>query len=108
MHDFPDKQLGKVVPYGVYDIAADAGCVSVGIDHDTAEFAVNAIQRWYDKMGRERYPTKPACRSDANSTPMPMPRASRSLTQKWPLSTSPVIPSTPSGTTPSHQDHPNP
>src|SRR5664280_1147722 len=57
MHDFPDKQLGKVVPYGVYDIAADAGCVSVGIDHDTAEFAVNAIQRWYDKMGRERYPT---------------------------------------------------
>ena len=57
MRDFPDKQLGKVVPYGVYDIAADAGCVSVGIDHDTAEFAVNAIQRWYDKMGRERYPT---------------------------------------------------
>src|SRR5664279_2598985 len=57
MHDFPDKQLGKVVPHGVYDIAADAGCVSVGIDHDTAEFSVNAIQRWYDRMGRERYPT---------------------------------------------------
>jgi hypothetical protein len=56
MHDFADKQLGKVVPYGVYDIVADAGCVSVGIDHDTAEFAVNAIQRWYDTMGRERYP----------------------------------------------------
>ena len=56
MHDFADKELGKVVPYGVYDIAADAGCVSVGIDHDTAEFAVNAIQRWYDTMGRERYP----------------------------------------------------
>ena len=55
MHDFADKELGKVVPYGVYDIAADAGCVSVGIDHDTAEFAVNAIQRWYDTMGRERY-----------------------------------------------------
>ena len=53
MHDFADKQLGKVVPYGVYDIVADAGCVSVGIDHDTAEFAVNAIQRWYDTMGRE-------------------------------------------------------
>jgi hypothetical protein len=57
MHDFADKELGKVVPYGVYDIAADTGCVSVGIDHDTAEFAVNAIQRWYDTMGRERYPT---------------------------------------------------
>ena len=56
MHDFANKELGKVVPYGVYDIAADAGCVSVGIDHDTAEFAVNAIQRWYEKMGRERYP----------------------------------------------------
>ncbi len=56
VHDFPDKTLGKVVPYGVYDIAADAGCVSVGIDHDTAEFAVNSIRRWYDTMGRERYP----------------------------------------------------
>lgn len=52
-----DPNLGKVVPYGVYDIAANAGCVSVGIDHDTAEFAVNAIKRWYDTMGRERYPT---------------------------------------------------
>jgi Rhodopirellula transposase DDE domain len=57
IHDFPDKKIGKVVPYGVYDIAADAGCVSVGIDHDTAEFAVNSIRRWYDTMGRERYPT---------------------------------------------------
>jgi hypothetical protein len=56
MHDFADKELGKVVPYGVYDIAADAGCVSVGIDHDTAEFAVNSIRRWHDTMGRERYP----------------------------------------------------
>lgn len=56
VHDFPDKKTGKVVPYGVYDIAADAGCVSVGIDHDTAEFAVNSIRRWYDTMGRERYP----------------------------------------------------
>src|SRR4029077_9149693 len=45
------------IPYGVYDIAADAGCVSVGIDHDTAEFAVNAIGRWHETMGCERYPT---------------------------------------------------
>jgi hypothetical protein len=57
IHDFPDKKLGKVVPYGVYDVAADAGCVSVGINHDTAEFAVNSIRRWYDTMGRERYST---------------------------------------------------
>jgi len=60
IHDFPDKELGKVVPYGVYDIAADAGLVSVGIDHDTAEFAVNSIRRWHDKMGRARYPKAPA------------------------------------------------
>jgi len=57
VHDFVDKELGKAIPYGVYDIAANAGCVSVGIDHDTAEFAVNAIGRWHETMGRERYPT---------------------------------------------------
>jgi Rhodopirellula transposase DDE domain len=57
VHDFGDKELGKGIPYGVYDIAADAGCVSVGIDHDTAEFAVNAIGRWHETMGCERYPT---------------------------------------------------
>jgi hypothetical protein len=56
VHDFVDKELGEVVPYGVYDIAANAGCVSVGIDHDTAQFSVNSIRRWLDVMGRERYP----------------------------------------------------
>ena len=56
MHDFEDKELGKVVPYGVYDVGANAGWVSLGIDHDTAQFAVNAIRRWLDLMGRERYP----------------------------------------------------
>jgi len=55
-HDFADDELGKVAPYGVYDIAANAGCVSVGIDHDTAQFAVNSIRRWLDVMGRERHP----------------------------------------------------
>ena len=57
VHDFIDDELGRVVPYGVYDIAANAGCVSVGIDHDTAPFAVNSIRCWLDVMGRERYPT---------------------------------------------------
>ncbi len=57
VHDFIDKELGKAIPYGVYDIGANAGCVSVGVDHDTAEFAVNAIRRWLAAMGRERYPT---------------------------------------------------
>ena len=56
VHDFVDAELGKVVPYGVYDIAANAGCVSVGIDNDTAQFSVNSIRRWLHLMGRERYP----------------------------------------------------
>jgi hypothetical protein len=57
VHDFGDKELGKAIPYGVYDIAENTGCVSVGIDHDTAEFAVNTIRRWHDTMGCKRYPT---------------------------------------------------
>ncbi len=56
VHDFVDKALGKAIPYGVYDIAANAGCVSVGIDNDTAQFAVNSIRRWLALMGRGRYP----------------------------------------------------
>jgi hypothetical protein len=56
VHDFEDKTLGKVVPYGVYDIAANAGFVSLGITSDTAEFAVAAIRTWIERMGRERYP----------------------------------------------------
>ena len=50
------RNSAKRIPYGVYDIGANVGCVSVGIDHDTAQFAVNAIRRWRDTMGRERYP----------------------------------------------------
>ena len=56
-HDFPDKELGKAVPYGVYDIASNQAGVTVGIGHDTAEFAVGAIGRWWKKMGRKRYPS---------------------------------------------------
>jgi hypothetical protein len=55
-HDFADKELGKVAPYGIYDIAANAGWVSLGIDHDTAEFAVNALRRWLRLVGSVRYP----------------------------------------------------
>jgi hypothetical protein len=54
-HDFPDPELGKAVPYGVYDIHGNEAGVSVGISHDTAEFAVEAIRRWWDKLGRHRY-----------------------------------------------------
>jgi hypothetical protein len=56
VHDFEDKTLGKVVPYGVYDVSANEGFVSVGITADTAEFAVEAIRTWLARMGRERYP----------------------------------------------------
>jgi transposase len=55
-HDFKDKQLGKVNPYGVYDVAEDAGWVSVGIDNDTAQFAVASIQGWWEQLGLKRYP----------------------------------------------------
>jgi Rhodopirellula transposase DDE domain len=54
-HDYPDPALGKAVPYGVYDIHANAAGVSVGVSHDTAEFAVAAIRRWWEKLGRRRY-----------------------------------------------------
>ena len=54
-HDFPDPNLGKAVPYGVYDIGENEAGVSVGISHDTAEFAVEAIRRWWRKLGRKRY-----------------------------------------------------
>jgi transposase len=57
VYDFIDPQLGKVAPYGVYDISANQGWVSVGITHDTAEFAVETIRRWWREMGRPLYPT---------------------------------------------------
>ena len=56
VHDFIDPKLGRAVPCGVYDIADNKGWVSVGSDHDTASFAVEAIRRWWLMMGRERYP----------------------------------------------------
>jgi hypothetical protein len=56
VHDFEDKKLGKVVPYGVYDVTANAAVVSVGITADTAEFAVQAIRCWLERMGWQRYP----------------------------------------------------
>lgn len=56
IHDFVDEQLGKVIPYGVFDLSLNEGWVSVGIDHDTAQFAAQAIVRWWQKMGAKRYP----------------------------------------------------
>ena len=55
VHDFIDKKLGKVIPYGIYDIGQNKGFVSVGVDHDTAEFAVATIRRWWNGVGRVSY-----------------------------------------------------
>ena len=54
-HDFPDAKLGKAIPYGVYDLQRNEAWVSVGIDHDTAAFAVASIEQWWKRMGRKRY-----------------------------------------------------
>jgi len=56
VHDFKDQELGKAIPHGIYDIRLDEGWVTVGIDHDTAQFAVNSIRAWWKHLGRERYP----------------------------------------------------
>ena len=56
VYDFVDKTLGKANPYGVYDTTANVGWVSVGVDHDTAEFAVETLRRWWEKMGHSQYP----------------------------------------------------
>jgi hypothetical protein len=56
VHDFPDPTLGKAIPYGVYDLGANTGWVSVGIDHDTAAFAVQTLRRWWQQVGRVAYP----------------------------------------------------
>ena len=56
VHDFMDKELGRATPYGIYDVGSNSGWVSVGMDHDTAEFAVETIRRWWRTMGQPAYP----------------------------------------------------
>ena len=56
IHDFPDTELGKVIPYGIYDVTDNSGLVNVGISHDTAEFAVSSIGQWWNLMGKQMYP----------------------------------------------------
>ena len=55
-HDFKDKQLGKAIPHGLYDVGADQGWITVGVDRDTSQFAVNSIRRWWHQLGAGRYP----------------------------------------------------
>lgn len=70
LHDFPDKELGKVIPYGIYDVGRNQGWVSVGIDHDTSEFAVDSILAWWRHMGSKTYPaaTKLLIMADAGGS----------------------------------------
>ena len=56
VHDFPDRDLGKAIPYGIYDVSANTGWVTVGTDHDTSAFAVATLRSWWQKTGRPRYP----------------------------------------------------
>ncbi len=56
VHDFIDKELGKAIPYGIYDVSANTGWVTVGTDHDTSAFAVQTLRRWWDTIGHHRYP----------------------------------------------------
>ena len=56
VHDFADKNLGKAIPYGIYDVSANTGWVTVGTDHDTSAFAVATLRRWWDTIGKARYP----------------------------------------------------
>jgi transposase len=56
VHDFPDKELGKAIPYGIYDVSANTGWVAVGTDHDTSAFAVATLRSWWNTIGKARYP----------------------------------------------------
>lgn len=84
-HDFPDKKKGKAVPYGVYDLTLDEAGVSVGISHDTAEFAVAAIRRWWQRLGKKRYPhaTRLLITADSGGSNSPRTRLWRWALQQF-------------------------
>jgi Rhodopirellula transposase DDE domain len=84
VHDFLDPELGKAIPYGVYDLVNDQGWVSVGMDHDTAEFACNSIHRWWTQMGHCRFPRakKLLITADAGGSNSPRSRLWRLCLQR--------------------------
>lgn len=84
-HDFPDPKLGKAVPYGVYDIHGNVAGVSVGISHDTAEFAVESIRRWWTKLGRKSYggAKRILATADSGGSNSPRCRLWKVELQKW-------------------------
>jgi len=84
-HDFPDKKRGKAVPYGVYDLTHDEAAVTIGVSHDTAEFAVAAIRRWWKRLGRKRYPqaTRLLITADSGGSNSPRTRLWRWALQQF-------------------------
>jgi len=84
VHDFLDPVLGKAIPYGVYDLANNQGWVSVGIDHDTAQFATNSMRRWWKMMGNRRFPraTELLITADGGGSNSPRSRLWRVMLQK--------------------------
>ena len=82
VHDFKIPELGKAVPYGVYDLTRNAGWVSVGVDHDTASFAVQSIRRWWQIMGRRTYQNATSLLITADSGGS---NSARSRLWKWEL-----------------------
>ena len=83
VHDFKDQGHGKAIPSGIFDLASEEGWVQVGIDHDTAQFAVNSIRGWWEHLGRERYPDVSACgRSSCSAWPTRPGWRSRSVTSR--------------------------
>ncbi len=84
-HDFPDQNLGKAVPYGVFDLTHNEAGVSVGISHDTAEFAVAAIRRWWRRLGKKRYPqaTRLLITADSGGSNSPRTRLWRWALQQF-------------------------
>jgi hypothetical protein len=86
VHDFTDKTLGKAIPYGVYDTTNNQSWVSVGMDHDTAQFAAEAVYRWWKKMGRKRYPgaTKLLITADGAAATAAVAASGRWLCRIWP------------------------
>jgi transposase len=85
VHDFPDEKLGKAIPYGVYDIQHNEAGVSIGITHDTAEFAVAAIRRWWQRLGKKRYraPQRLLITADSGGSNGPRNRLWKLMLQKF-------------------------
>jgi transposase len=88
VHDFPDKELGKVIPYGIYDLGRNEGWVSVGIDHDTAEFAIDSILAWWKHMGSKAYPNRHGAQDQSETDTKSLYHWNRNIgMRKWPSST---------------------